>query len=672
MIMMKEIKEFSTLDYIFKPLDAVRNLLEKQQQSNLIETSNIDEFDIPTYFKNVFNTTEDLMKIPSLNDTPIFDIPNHSLVRFRAMIQNTGLGHEIYASSYETRSQNGQKKWKFNKYTDDMDMDIDDNEILDFDLNSESSSIYNNNQLEERHLYYCVSVPGETDWNIIYFLNVYVYAYNNNSRRKQSSSSTETSIGTSIEEIIRSTANLSLDNDGNNNNNNNNNNKTTGERNSRLLKKLVSKYPFPNEHHVAAIVKIYGKDDDILKVAEVVEFIGVLIHPSININESNNNKNDNNNLQEDGNEFCFDSMTISNIPCMHSIFYSNNNIHHSGNPLLLTYYNNNNLYEVNCQASDTRRNLLQYIASVFGGDEVVAEFVLLQLLSRVYSRKNGLTLGKFTLNICNIPYIPSTIAITSSSSFPPSVASSASITSSPSTLVHTNQFSKNVSKVLSSILPKYHDLPLTLSTLNEIDYFPNSNSDELDSGVFQVSKGTWFLIDETVMKEGKLNDTGVRNLQALNNLIDNQRLLYTFPFYDFEFETDIGIIVLSEAKPFLPVDCILPLLTNNYNNNNYNKDLPEEILVEFRKYLGVHRYIENYFIPDDVSKYIENQFVIQRRNASRNGQIFINHFDLQLRMTLARLVTLSFGESKLTEELWDYTERLDEQRKQRMENFEQR
>ncbi|RHZ53019.1 hypothetical protein Glove_452g41 [Diversispora epigaea] len=199
-----------------------------------------------------------------------------------------------------------------------------------------------------------------------------------------------------------------------------------------------------------------------------------------------------------------------------------------------------------------------------------------------------------------------------------------------------------------------------------------NNSDELDSGVFQVSKGTWFLIDETVMKEGKLNDTGVRNLQALNNLIDNQRLLYTFPFYDFEFETDIGIIVLSEAKPFLPVDCILPLLTNNYNNNNYNKDLPEEILVEFRKYLGVHRYIENYFIPDDVSKYIENQFVIQRRNASRNGQIFINHFDLQLRMTLARLVTLSFGESKLTEELWDYTERLDEQRKQRMENFEQR
>ncbi|CAG8451508.1 3093_t:CDS:10 [Diversispora eburnea] len=525
--MMKEVKEFSTLDCIIKPLDVVRNLLD------LIETSDINEFDIPTYFKN----------IPSINDTPIYDIPNHSLVRFRAMIQNTGLGHEIYASSYETRSQNGQKKWKFNKYTDDMDMDIDDNEILDTDLNS-ASSIYSNNQLEERLLYYCVSVPGETDW--------------------------------------------------------------INERNSRLLKKLVSKYPFPNEHHMAAIVKIYGKDDDILKVAEVVEFIGVLIHPRINVNESNNNDSNNNNLQEDGNEFCFDSMTMSNIPCMHSIFYSNNNIHHSGNPLLLNYYNNN-LYEVSCQASDTRRNLLQYIASVFGGDEVVAEFVLLQLLSRV--RKNGLTLGKFTLNICNIP---STVTITS----PPS------ITSSASTLVHTNQFSKNVSKVLSSILPKYHDLQFTLSTLNEIDYFPNSNNDELNSGVFQVSKGTWFLIDETVMKEGKLNDKGVKNLQALNNLIDNQKLLYTFPFYDFEFETDIGIIILSEAKPFLP--------------------------------------------------YIENQFVIQRRNASRNGQILINHFDLQLRMTLARLVTLSFGESELTKELWDYTQRLDEMRKRRMANFKQR
>ncbi|CAG8794749.1 13154_t:CDS:1, partial [Racocetra fulgida] len=41
-------------------------------------------------------------QIPSLNDTSVYDIPHHSLVRFRAMIQNTGFGHEMFVSFYET------------------------------------------------------------------------------------------------------------------------------------------------------------------------------------------------------------------------------------------------------------------------------------------------------------------------------------------------------------------------------------------------------------------------------------------------------------------------------------------------------------------------------------------------------------------------------------------
>jgi hypothetical protein len=74
-------------------------------------------------------------------------------------------------------------------------------------------------------------------------------------------------------------------------------------------------------------------------------------------------------------------------------------------------------------------------------------------------------------------------------------------------LEHNNLFAKRVASVFASLLPKYHDLPLTLSTLNEVFYFPHSNND-LDSGVLQVSQSTWFLVDETVLKEGKLYDIG--------------------------------------------------------------------------------------------------------------------------------------------------------------------
>jgi hypothetical protein len=40
-----------------------------------------------------------------------------------------------------------------------------------------------------------------------------------------------------------------------------------------------------------------------------------------------------------------------------------------------------------------------------------------------------------------------------------------------------------------------------------------------------------------------------------------------------------------------------------------------------------------------------------------------------LRMTLARLVALSFGVAELTIDLWNYTQKLDDERKLRIEQF---
>ncbi|CAG8622225.1 9567_t:CDS:10 [Acaulospora morrowiae] len=574
---MKDIT-FTTSDCISKPLEVVKTLIG---ESNSAEASSKKEYDVPTFFQNVFATEESMFEIPSLNDTHFSDIPHCTLVRFRAMIQNTGLGHEMFVSSYETLGHDGHKQWKFNKYSDDMDVK---DEILD--LNAPG------NQFDERHLYYCN------------------YAY-----KKRDSSSI--GIESSIEAIVRSTANLNLNNDKGTN---------IG------LEKLASKFPFPNEDHVAAIVKIYDKDDS-LKVTDVVEFIGVLAHPS-------------NEMDSQGDEFSLDAV-FSSIPCLHAIFYRN--VYPSGNPLesRLT-----DLNVIQSQANRTRSSLLQYISSALGGDELVAEFVLLQLLSRIYNRRNGLTLGKLVLNISNVP---STCINTEENSL-------------SSGLIHSNQYSKRIAAVLESLLPKYHDLPLTLSTLNELYYYPRSN-EELDSGVFQVSQGTWFLIDETVMKEGKLGDIGVRNLQVLNEILDNQKLKYTFPFNDFELETDIGVIILSDAKSFLPVDCIIPLLGNP--EETLMLDVREDLLIEFRNYLSILRCAE-FSIPDDVSEYIQNEFVRQRKNASISGHPLMTQADLLLRMTLARLVTLSFGRLELTTELWDYTQKLDEQRKQRIVNFEQR
>ncbi|CAG8508395.1 4124_t:CDS:10 [Cetraspora pellucida] len=545
----------TSYDCITKPLKVIKQQLE---QSYRTDSSVQNEFDIPTYFQTIFSTEESVLEIPSLNDTSVYDIPHHSLVRFRAMIQNTGFGHEMFVSFYETSDHKGNKKWKYNKYSDDMDT-----ECPSFSETNES--------------------------------------------------------GADIEEIVRSTANMHLDN-------------SKGE---NRFKKVASKFPFPNEDHVAAIVKFYEKDDS-LKVTDVVEFIGVLSHPK----ELSDDE-----LEQDDEECGFD-VAFSIVPCIHAIYYRT--LHMSGNPLISLQLTDP--YDIQRRASHIRSSLLQYIAAAFKNDYLVAEFVLLQLLSRIYNRRNGLTLGKLVLNISNVPSCPL-------------VTNGRLSSSSNSGLIHSNVFTKRVSTVLSSLLPKYHDLPLTLSTFNEFLFYPRDN-DKLDSGILQVNQGTWFLIDETVMEEGKLDDIGVRNLQALNEILDNQKLKYAFPFNDFEFETDIGAIILSNARSFLPCDCIIPLIPNVEDTLMF--DVQEEILAEFRIYLSTLRYAE-YSIPESVSEHIQNEFVNQRKNASKTGQPLVTQTDLLLRMTLARLVTLSFGQFELTPELWNYTQKLDDQRKQRIQ-----
>ncbi|CAG8708009.1 3648_t:CDS:2, partial [Cetraspora pellucida] len=323
-------------------------------------------------------------------------------------------------------------------------------------------------------------------------------------------------------------------------------------------------------------------------------------------------------LEQDDEECGFD-VAFSIVPCIHAIYYRT--LHMSGNPLMSLQLTDP--YDIQRRASHTRSSLLQYIAAAFKNDYLVAEFVLLQLLSRIYNRRNGLTLGKLVLNISNVPSCPL-------------VTNGCLSSSSNSGLIHSNVFTKRVSTVLSSLLPKYHDLPLTLSTFNELLFYPRDN-DKLDSGILQVNQGTWFLIDETVMEEGKLDDIGVRNLQALNEILDNQKLKYAFPFNDFEFETDIGAIILSNARSFLPCDCIIPLIPNVEDTLMF--DVQEEILAEFRIYLSTLRYAE-YSIPESVSEHIQNEFVNQRKNASKIGQPLVTQTDLLLRMTLASYGTI--------------------------------
>lgn len=116
-----------------------------------------------------------------------------------------------------------------------------------------------------------------------------------------------------------------------------------------------------------------------------------------------------------------------------------------------------------------------------------------------------------------------------------------------------NPASKSFSNVLDNLNLHTVQLPLTIDSLNKTKFTPKSVNENLEAGLLQLIDGTVVLVDETVLDEGQLVDAGVRNFQALNDLIQNQTLSYEFPFSQYEFDTDLNLITLSNSKSMLPV-----------------------------------------------------------------------------------------------------------------------
>lgn len=217
-------------------------------------------------------------------------------------------------------------------------------------------------------------------------------------------------------------------------------------------------------------------------------------------------------------------------------------------------------------------------------------------------------------------------------------------------LRHQNTIAKKLSHILNQLMQKYHDLPLTLSVLNGIPFYPK-NDETLDSGVLQLSKGTMLLVDETAMQEGKLVDMGVRNIQVLNEVISTQKLNYIFPFSQYEFDTEISFIVLSNAKSFLQVAFEVPL-----------EPVDSERLISKGDVETLKNYIANgqastCEISEEISKHIQQQFVTERKE--KTGDQVPSQDDLARRIGLARLVAISFGKSTLDKETWDHAVKLD-------------
>ncbi|KAF4323314.1 hypothetical protein BBO99_00003334 [Phytophthora kernoviae] len=286
------------------------------------------------------------------------------------------------------------------------------------------------------------------------------------------------------------------------------------------------------------------------------------------------------------------------------------------------------------EVATMRKQIIDYLAQTMRGDILAAEYLLLNLLSHVYSRADPSTpLGNLSLNL----------ALEKSSSAEEKGA-----------------FVAQLHKTVASLMPMVAQVDLSLSDLNSAKFMPYKDYERevLLSGVLQMANGTIMLVNETTLTAGQLNEQGVKNIAALQSLIEKMLLPYDFHFYNMDFPQDVAVVTVSEGKSILPVNVAVPLVTtDDADSKELSAVMPGEQLLEcFRVFLSVLRLL-TVTIGNEEADMAEKHYVECRKSQQK-----VALEDLHRWLRLARLMALSRGEGEISKASWDAMLALETQR----------
>ncbi|KAA1069552.1 hypothetical protein PGT21_028018 [Puccinia graminis f. sp. tritici] len=378
------------------------------------------------------------------------------------------------------------------------------------------------------------------------------------------------------------------------------------------------KYPIRGKKHVGALLKIYDpSDNQLIKTSDVIEVIGILDWtPFLSENHHENlvtGQTNDNTLS-----------ATSSIPCVHVVFCRTPPL-----PLL----------EIPNQQAERKiiiDRLLNYLSNrVFKGDDLAAQYLLASIAAKIHTRLNGFTIGALPLNLI---------------------------------YQDDSDSASCLSEVLSSILPRSLMIPLTIVSLNQAPLFPVSNESSLHSGPLQLSPDTTLVIDSRKMSEGQLNSMGIKNISALKKVVNDGKLMYSFPYSTFEFDVEIGIVTLSEGcKTFLEGFWPLPI---HHSKSHDASPCSEPTAEELSIWRGLIQDMRKrpIIIPESLSSEIQEAFVSIRKTATTltDADKAMSQEDLSQRLQLARLLGLRLGKDEVDLDDWQQACKLEKLRKIRL------
>lgn len=615
-------------DWVTYPLGIIQTLFDRSKN---FESSQVRE-----YFGEKLKTKNAVSWIPSLNDTPLHDVKPNSLVRFRCMIQDM-FDPEFYLGLYEVEdNKTGQKSMRSGKYKDVAECGVNET------INPDSKS----NVTMDRMTLYCVPVPGEAVWVKEAFAEI------SSSKTGPSPSSSKTPIRSkrSLEEESegQGQGDVPMEGDFKAASTTADSVSVGDETDGKKLQTQKQgtstsagpdlNFPIPGETGTPCLVKVYD-DINSFKVNDVVEFVGILsVDPSLASFQDNSSEDSiMGGIEESAEERYAHAPPPSLVPRLHVVLA--NHLSHI-NPYIPDYKqedfkqaSSDHLGEL----EGLRGELLSVLEHAVFGDKLAAEYFLCHLIAGVYGRADVMPLGKFSMNLSNCPR-----------------------SASYSDLLH---------HLISNLVTQSHLLPMSLHNMNEHRFSPHKDytANRLRSGILQLADHTNLVIDETKLEPGQLDTTGVRNIQALGNLISWQKVEYDFNFHKQDFLANVSVLVLSEGKSLLPSDCLLPINPTAIPDQmreyftQLDTKLSPVFLRKCRSFVGVTRGME-YSLTDDMQKVIQEDFVNLRKEDPKNMTVD----DFHSLLSLTRLLSLSQLKSAPTMETWRKAKAMERERKLRI------
>lgn len=589
-------------DCLRNPLGAVRFMFDKAVSAGA-DPSKLGRGDwgaAELFHKFIFQDGG-LLRIPELNSVKLDSIQPNSLVRFRGMVQDM-FETEFYIGAFKDGSS-----WKTNKYADVASVQMAPNAQM---------------EMWDRRLLYCVPVPGENTWvrEASTFKDCIalgsIPTQQRGKRERDASDATmdtesmDVEVGASNEvkrqreEGVASCCPME-----------------THEGQSNGIEFDLN-MPLGETKSLPCLVKMYDGLDAELKLNDIAEFIGVFtFDPELSAPI----------VQDTTGNSLFDEdisrhLPASKVPRLHCITIRKLS---SGN--LASLYESSEVPSTPLVMRELRESLLQSLTKVFGGDSLAAHYFLLHILSQVHARVEPVAVGKLSLNLTEI-----------------------------GRAANGCQFTKILAEAIQELLPCSHFVPLTIEYLNKASVAPRKNyqTNRLVTGVLQLASGTHLTIDETQLKAGTLNSTGIHNVQIFRNMLEWQKVEYDFQYYTMDMPADIQVLVLSDGKSnMFPADLVLPYRPTSDVGPLSASPLEKQ---QWRLYLSMTKSFDH-TIEAAMQQVVEDDMVAARQDDRSIGTEVFSRW-----LTMARLVSLSYGERRLSSDHWQIVKDLEKQRSARL------